>query len=170
VLGINPFDQPNVQEAKDNTQAVLAATRRERGAADAGDELRALLDGLAPPPTSRSWATAPATDVDAAVTRAARGAARRHAWRPPFGYGPRYLHSTGQFHKGGPRRGRFLSSVHDPRQDADVPGEPFTFAHAHRAQADGDLQTLRGHGLPAERCAAATTGGRADAHAIKEML
>ena len=58
---------------------------------------------------------------------------------------------SGQFHKGGPKTGRFLQIVDEPATDEDVPGEPFTFGTLIRAQADGDLQTLRNHGLPAVR-------------------
>jgi hypothetical protein len=68
-----------------------------------------------------------------------------------FGYGPRYLHSTGQFHKGGPPTGAFLEIVDEPETDLPVPGEPYTFGQLIRAQADGDLQTLRAHGLDAVR-------------------
>ena len=68
-----------------------------------------------------------------------------------FGYGPRYLHSTGQFHKGGPSVGAFIEIVDDPETDLEVPGEPYTFAKLIRAQADGDLQTLRSHDLDAVR-------------------
>jgi glucose-6-phosphate isomerase/transaldolase/glucose-6-phosphate isomerase len=68
-----------------------------------------------------------------------------------FGYGPRFLHSTGQLHKGGPSTGAFVQIVHDPSTDFEVPGEPFSFATLFRAQADGDLQTLRAHGLDAVR-------------------
>ena len=68
-----------------------------------------------------------------------------------FGYGPRFLHSTGQLHKGGPPTGRFLQIVHDGDEDIDVPEAGYTFATLKNAQATGDLQTLRAHGLPAER-------------------
>jgi transaldolase / glucose-6-phosphate isomerase len=68
-----------------------------------------------------------------------------------FGYGPRYLHSTGQFHKGGPPVGRFVEIVDEPQTDLPVPGESYTFGTLIRAQADGDLQTLRAHGLGAVR-------------------
>jgi hypothetical protein len=68
-----------------------------------------------------------------------------------WGYGPRFLHSTGQFHKGGPATGRFLQLVHDSDADLDVPGKPYSFRTLIGAQADGDLQTLRDHGLPAAR-------------------
>ena len=68
-----------------------------------------------------------------------------------FGYGPRYLHSTGQFHKGGPATGLFLQLVHDGDEDVEIPGAGYTFRTLKNAQAMGDLQTLRGHGLPAVR-------------------
>jgi hypothetical protein len=68
-----------------------------------------------------------------------------------FGYGPRYLHSTGQLHKGGPANGRFLVLIHDGPQDAEIPGKPYTFRLLKNAQAIGDLRTLRERGRSAER-------------------
>jgi hypothetical protein len=68
-----------------------------------------------------------------------------------FGYGPRYLHSTGQLHKGGAPEGRFLQLLHEAQEDVAIPGESYTFETLKRAQADGDLLILREHGLPAER-------------------
>jgi hypothetical protein len=68
-----------------------------------------------------------------------------------FGYGPRFLHSTGQLHKGGPATGAFLQIVDDPADDVDIPGEAYSFRTLIRAQADGDLTTLRSHGLDAVR-------------------
>ena len=150
-LGINPFDQPNVQEAKEQTQAVLdeAATTDE----DAGDDaLRALLSGAAPPDYVALTAyAAPSAELDAAV--AELRAVIRNATKATttFGYGPRYLHSTGQLHKGGPKTGRFLQLVADTDADAPVPGAGFTFEQLKHGQALGDLRTLRAHGLPAER-------------------
>ena len=66
-----------------------------------------------------------------------------------FGYGPRYLHSTGQFHKGGPPVGLFLQLIHDGDEDVEIPEAGYGFRHLKNAQALGDLQTLRDHGLPA---------------------
>ena len=77
--------------------------------------------------------------------RAATGAATT------FGYGPRFLHSTGQLHKGGPPNGLFLQLIADGDEDLDIPDAEFTFGELKNAQATGDLQTLRDHGLPAER-------------------
>jgi hypothetical protein len=68
-----------------------------------------------------------------------------------FGYGPRFLHSTGQLHKGGPPTGRFLQLVADPTEDAEIPEVGYSFGTLIAAQAAGDLQTLRSHGLSAER-------------------
>jgi hypothetical protein len=62
------------------------------------------------------------------------------------GYGPRYLHSTGQFHKGGPRLGHYLQLCPPPREDLPIPGEAFTFGELERAQAEGDLLALRQRG------------------------
>ena len=66
-----------------------------------------------------------------------------------FGWGPRFLHSTGQFHKGGPPVGLFLQFVHDGDEDVEIPEAGYGFRHLKNAQAVGDLQTLRDHGLPA---------------------
>jgi len=152
VLGINPFDQPNVQEAKDNTKKVLEMAEPPE-LPDADDEaLRALLGSAAPPDYVAIMGYVPPSEgFDEAVAElrtAVRGATKATT---TFGYGPRFLHSTGQLHKGGPPTGVFLQLVHDPPEDVEVPGEEFSFGELIRAQADGDLLTLRDHDLPAER-------------------
>ena len=152
VLEINPFDQPNVQEAKDNTKRVLDSGSIPELAEAGDDELRALLGDANPPHYVAIMGYLPPSDaLDAAVAelRVTIRAATRAA--VTFGYGPRFQHSTGQLHKGGPPTGRFLQLVDDPRQDVEIPGESYTFGKLIAAQAAGDLQTLRGHGLPAER-------------------
>ncbi len=156
VLGINPFDQPNVQEAKDNTGEVLARYASEGAlpeADDADDEaLRSLLAGAEPPRyVAIMGYLAPSVDFDAAV--AELRAAIRDATQATttFGYGPRFLHSTGQFHKGGPPNGVFLQLVHDGEEDVEIPEAGYSFRTLKNAQAIGDLQTLRAHDLPAER-------------------
>ena len=148
VLEINPFDQPNVQEAKDNTSRVL-----KEGAPDLDPgSLDELLGGLAPPRYVAILAYLPySEETDAAVARLRAKLITEHGVATTFGYGPRYLHSTGQFHKGGPPVGAFVEIVDEPQTDLEVPGEPYTFAQLIRAQADGDLQTLRSHGLDAVR-------------------
>jgi transaldolase / glucose-6-phosphate isomerase len=151
VLGINPFDQPNVQEAKDNTARVLAeGTGDQPDATD--DELRALLDGLAAPNyVAVMGYVEPSDAFDAAVAELRTTIRDAGKVATTFGYGPRFLHSTGQLHKGGPPEGRFLQLVHDSEPDVEIPGESYGFTRLKHAQAIGDLETLRGHGLPAHR-------------------
>jgi hypothetical protein len=151
-LEINPFDQPDVQEAKDKTAQVLNGGASPEIALADDDALRALLGEAGPPHYIAILGYLPPSDaLDAAVAelrqalRSATGAATT------FGYGPRFQHSTGQLHKGGPPVGRFLQLVGDPQGDLEIPGASFTFATLIAAEAAGDLQTLRDHGLPAER-------------------
>jgi transaldolase / glucose-6-phosphate isomerase len=148
VLGINPFDQPNVQEAKDATNRVLA-----EGGEDVADvdDLAGLLKSGPPSYVAIMGYVQPTADFDAAV--AELRAAIRDATKQTttFGYGPRFLHSTGQLHKGGPKNGRFLQLMHDGPGDVEIPGESYTFTTLKHAQADGDLATLKAHGLPAGR-------------------
>src|SRR5439155_8993858 len=68
-----------------------------------------------------------------------------------FGYGPRFLHSTGQLHKGGPNKGVFMQITADPKRDLPIPGQPFSFGTLIRAQSMGDLQSLQKHGRRAIR-------------------
>jgi transaldolase / glucose-6-phosphate isomerase len=148
-LGINPFDQPNVQEAKDNTAKVLDQGPPE-GLQDGS--LAELLDGLGSPAYLATMGYLPYdAAIDAAVAGLRAKLIERYGVATTFGYGPRFLHSTGQFHKGGPPTGRFLQLVHDAGDDLDVPGQAYTFRTLINAQADGDLQTLRDHGRPAVR-------------------
>ena len=148
-LGINPFDQPNVQEAKDNTKRVLDEGSPEL---EAGDLDALLVRARARRATWRSWPTCRTRARSRPAPRACASApSAAHHVATTFGYGPRFLHSTGQFHKGGPAVGAFLQIVDEPQEDLEVPGEPYTFGTLIRAQADGDLQTLRSHGLDAVR-------------------
>jgi hypothetical protein len=68
-----------------------------------------------------------------------------------FGYGPRYLHSTGQFHKGGPATGVFIQLIHDGDEDIEIPEAGHSFRTLKNAQALGDLKTLQAHDLPVTR-------------------
>src|SRR5580692_5120279 len=150
-LEINPFDQPNVQQAKDATKHVLGeyeAKHELPAVAEADDAaLRALLLDAKPPEyvaiMSYSEPT-PAFDEAAGELRTAIREATKAT--TTFGYGPRFLHSTGQFHKGGPKTGRFLQLIHDGPSDVAIPGGvggADTFTTLKNAQAIGDLNTLR---------------------------
>ncbi|HEY1776279.1 MAG TPA: bifunctional transaldolase/phosoglucose isomerase [Solirubrobacteraceae bacterium] len=151
VLEINPFDQPNVQEAKDATKKVLASGELPEVAFADDAALQTLLGGG----EHGSYVAvmgylAPSLEFDEEV-RALRSTIAE-TWRvtTTFGYGPRFLHSTGQFHKGGPAVGRFLSLIGDEGPDIEIPDADYSFRKLKTAQALGDLQTLRSHGLPAE--------------------
>jgi hypothetical protein len=89
---------------------------------------------------------APGSDDEAALQATAGRLRERYGVPVTVGIGPRYLHSTGQLHKGGPDRGVFLVVVGDDPEDAEVPGREFTFSRLKRAQAAGDLQALRDAG------------------------
>ncbi|MDQ6811878.1 MAG: glucose-6-phosphate isomerase [Actinomycetota bacterium] len=181
-LEINPFDQPNVQQAKDATKRVLDQYEARHELTEAPDAdagaLSALLKAGPPSYVAIMGYVEPSGDFDAAVAelRVTVRSANTSPGRATttFGYGPRFLHSTGQFHKGGPKGGRFLQLLHDGPADVEIPGAPYTFTTLKNAEAIGDLQTLRELGLPAERvrlrgedCASAL---RALTARIKETL
>jgi transaldolase / glucose-6-phosphate isomerase len=154
-LAINPFDQPNVQQAKDATKQVLAEfeSNGELPGEETADSaaLTALLAPAAPPGyVALMGYVEPSAEFDAAAA-ALRTLIRAHGKATTtFGYGPRFLHSTGQFHKGGPKVGRFLQVLWDGA-DAAIPGKGYTFTTLKNAEAIGDFQTLRALGLPAGR-------------------
>ena len=149
-LSINPFDQPNVQSAKDKTNEVLD---KGAGPIEPADDaaLAKLLDSAPPSYLALQVYAAPSAEIDAAMSKLRDQLVSKHGYATTFGYGPRYLHSTGQLHKGGPPTGRFLQIVSTGHKDIDIPGQKFSFEKLKRAQADGDLLTLRAAGLPAER-------------------
>ena len=147
IIGINPFDQPNVQEAKDRTNKVLAG--EEPPPVDQGSSLGELLEAASPPDYVCIQAfidPAREAELEPLVDRAAlTGCVVTH------GLGPRYLHSTGQLHKGGPPEGRFVQVVDDPGDEVPIPDHPFGFGKLITAQADGDLASLRERGRPIVR-------------------
>jgi hypothetical protein len=148
VLGIQPFDQPNVQEAKDATSRVLA------GETPGGEPLPAevALASLRAGDYLAITAFVPRTAAMEERLTAVRLALRdRFGVAATVGFGPRFLHSTGQLHKGGPNTGVFLQVVGDDPEDAAVPGAAYTFGQLERAQADGDLAALLAHGRRAAR-------------------
>jgi hypothetical protein len=142
VLGINAFDQPNVQSAKDATKEILAAGAIERAAFD---DLRATLELVAPGDYVAIQAYIDRTSETEDQLQAARVALRdRYRVATTLGFGPRFLHSTGQLHKGGPNTGVFIQVVDDERSvDVAIPGQAYTFGTLIDAQALGDLHALR---------------------------
>jgi transaldolase/glucose-6-phosphate isomerase len=170
VLGIDPFDQPNVEDAKERTRRVLAGAAdagegsgdsdTDRGEADGGIRVNvhdpdSLAELLAPmikalkPPTyvaiQAFIAPSSATDERIAAIREALAAT---GCATTAGYGPRFLHSTGQLHKGGPPSGVFLQLTSDHPVDRAIPGWPYTFGRLIDAQARGDREALRAADRP----------------------
>ncbi|MGH2744610.1 MAG: hypothetical protein ACRDSN_04005, partial [Pseudonocardiaceae bacterium] len=152
VLGINPFDQPNVQEAKDNTARVLVAAEPPHVEEADDAALQALLGQAAPPHyVAILGYVKPSDAFDEAILELRATIRDATKATTTFGYGPRYLHSTGQFHKGGPPTGLFLELVNDGDEDVEIPEAGYTFGQLKNAQATGDILTLCDHGRPAER-------------------
>jgi hypothetical protein len=141
VLGVNCFDQPNVQEAKDRTHDLLFGQVRgsDPGTGPEGS-LDELLAGAEPPHYIAIQAFIDPASEDRLEPLIAR--ARETGCVVTHGLGPRYLHSTGQLHKGGLPTGRFVQVLDDPGEELDIPGRPFGFARLIGAQAAGDYQAL----------------------------
>ncbi|MBJ7599836.1 MAG: transaldolase [Candidatus Nephthysia bennettiae] len=160
VLGVDPFDQPNVQESKDNVMRVLQQFESEGElaeaqpvpAAEAGPAIADLLRQAKPNGYFAVMAYTSRTAASEAALAQIRGRVRQATrLATTAGYGPRYLHSTGQLHKGGPATGLSLQVVQDDTKDVEIPGEPYTFSTLKRAQALGDLRALEAHGRPVLR-------------------
>ena len=151
VLRINPFDQPNVAESKANTRTVLAEGSAASPPASAA-ELERFLGGIQPGDYLAITAYLPPTEENDRRLAAIRLRLRdRLKVATTLGYGPRYLHSTGQLHKGGRPVGHFLQILDRSTDDLPIPGESFGFARLEAAQAEGDLLALRTRGRPAIR-------------------
>ena len=161
LMKINPFDQPNVQEAKTLAQAALRDIATKKGAeAEPKSEIRlsAALSGAVTTAGLGKFLTSTVKDGDyvgimaymdgSAETDKALELLRRKFNNSAtlFGYGPRYLHSTGQLHKGGANNGVFLMFTAAPAKDAPVPTENYTFAQLEYAQAGGDFAALDAKG------------------------
>jgi len=146
IMGINPFDQPNVQAAKDMTESVLARFQesKELPAMEKAGLLSDLLQMAKPGDYLAIMAYIPeSAEVDQSIETLRRRVMEEHGIATTMGYGPRFLHSTGQLHKGGPGSGLFLQITAEHAQDMTIPGVPFTFGVLADAQALGDLQALR---------------------------
>jgi glucose-6-phosphate isomerase/transaldolase/glucose-6-phosphate isomerase len=166
LLEINPFDEPNVQQAKDATRALLDVFQQQRrlpvpepdGAME-GARLtlsRAASDALAGRPADAflellgngdyfgllAYLPPNPPTFEDSLQRFRMAVANATGCATMFGYGPRYLHSTGQLHKGGPNTGVFLIVTADAGEDLAIPGESFSFGVLETAQAIGDFQSL----------------------------
>ena len=150
VLGVHPFNQPNVQQAKDATNRVLAASCERGNMSESSEgETDRLFEKLGRGQYFAVLAYLPESPpVDEALAQLRRRVLARYRVATMSGYGPRYLHSAGQLHKGGPDTGVFLQFTMRHAADVPIPGKPYTFGALADAQALGDLQTLRELGRP----------------------
>ena len=169
LLGINPFDEPNVAESKANTNELLAvyheqgaipshpAQYEENGLSlwalggEAGDSLTEVLAGQLDLSNDGDYFSILAylPMCDDAVNRLGDLSRRLEAYSQravTVGFGPRYLHSTGQLHKGGPNQGIYLFLTAETGADIEIPGRDFGFATLHQAQFAGDMRSLHSNG------------------------
>ncbi|MFJ8913879.1 glucose-6-phosphate isomerase [Amycolatopsis sp. NPDC102389] len=171
LLGINPFDQPDVEAAKKAARSLLDNPDKLKGGEEPStvdgavevfgsegvvtegklaDILRAFFDSA--PETGYIAVQAYLDRLDDASTAVLRGEiAKRTGRQTTFGWGPRFLHSTGQYHKGGHQNGVFLQITGAVEDDLDVPDRPYTLGVLQHAQALGDGQVLAEHGRPVLR-------------------
>jgi glucose-6-phosphate isomerase len=163
VLGINPFDEPNVSEAKEQTKAILAKREFSGGAPVAAADgisvfspeflgptpasvVHEAIESLGPRDYTAFLSYLPGdAAIEAAVATIREAIRARKRTASTFGVGPRYLHSTGQYHKGGPNTVVAFVITGEDATNTPVPDAPFTFAQLKRAQAVGDYQTLAAH-------------------------
>ncbi|MEU0534601.1 glucose-6-phosphate isomerase [Amycolatopsis tolypomycina] len=171
LLGINPFDQPDVEAAKKAARALLDDPEKLKGGETASNvdgpveifgSAGVSTDGSLTDVLRAFFASAPDAGyiavqayldrLDDASTAVLRGEiAKRTGKQTTFGWGPRFLHSTGQYHKGGHQNGVFLQLTGAVEQDLDVPDRPYTLGQLQHAQALGDGQVLAEHGRPVLR-------------------
>jgi hypothetical protein len=163
VIGVNPFDEPNVTEAKEKTRALLAKPLGEattQGSMTApvsvysrlhgptpAAVVRAALERLGPRDYVAFLSYLPAEpEIEGAIAAIREAIRTRTRAATTFGIGPRYLHSTGQYHKGGPDAMVAFVITGEDATSTPIPDAPYTFAQLKRAQALGDAQTLEAHG------------------------
>jgi len=151
LLGIDAFDQPNVQEAKDRTNELLEGKSPDAGVGQASapdaQALKALFDGIGPGDYFAITAYVPSTpgnEERLGRTRLRVRDAKKVA--TTVGFGPRFQHSTGQFHKGGPPTGVFLQVAAEASAAVPIPGKPYGFERVIEAQAAGDRMALASRG------------------------
>ncbi len=153
VLGVDPFDEPNVAESKANTKRLLdeheaqGAFSTEQTSKSANAQVNKFLRGAKPGDYVTIQAYLPYAEPVATELAKLRAAAGTRSGLPvTLGYGPRFLHSTGQLHKGGANTAVAVQLTYDPEEDLPIPGEPYTFGTLIRAQALGDHEALQAHG------------------------
>jgi glucose-6-phosphate isomerase len=172
VLGINPFDQPDVQAAKIATRQVLKEfnTSRRLPRIQSSDNLDRWLEQVRPDNYLAIMAfIRPVPAVDRALSLLRRIILERYHIATTLGYGPRFLHSTGQLHKGGPDTGLFLQITANRRKDIRIPGEPYTLGILTEAEAQGDYRALESQGKKVVRVQLCSASGAAIQRLAREI-
>ncbi|MDP6301769.1 MAG: glucose-6-phosphate isomerase [SAR202 cluster bacterium] len=169
IIGVTPFDQPNVQAAKDATDSVLE-TVKQTGALPESSETQSfieIMESLAPGDyvAIMTYVTQ-APELDLALDGLRTAIVERYGVATTLGYGPRFLHSTGQLHKGGPNSGVFVQLTSDHTPDTQVPGMTLTFGVLVDAQALGDLLALQA----AKRRTVRIDAGESAAGAVRGLI
>ena len=165
VLGINPFDQPNVQQAKDMTVDALESFDKTGSLekVDSGS-VSELLGSAKSGEYLVIQAYIQPTAAHEAILQAVRGRIRDALGiATAMGFGPRYLHSTGQLHKGGPKEGIFLQVLSGSSSDSEIPGRGYGFRTLIEAQSGADASALRAEGRPVARIPLAELSAAVDA-------
>jgi glucose-6-phosphate isomerase len=192
LLDINPFDEPNVQQAKDATGALLDTYKAQRrlpmvepdavvdgvritltaGARAVATNGLSFLGSLAPPDYFAFLAYIPPGDAlfGRALLDLRESVAMKNGTATMLGYGPRYLHSTGQLHKGGPNTGVFVIVTVTPAPDLEIPGEAYSFGVLEQAQALGDFESLNRAGRRAAHVHLPARDPRLLEHAFAKLL
>lgn len=193
-LGINPFDEPNVSEAKEKTKALLAAyantgalpeptpaategdvsvySSRFAGASPS-DLLARMIRSIVPGNYVAFLSyLPPGHDIETAIAEIRSALRSRTHAATTYGVGPRYLHSTGQYHKGGPDTALAVVITAEDETETPIPGAGYSFSILKRAQALGDVETLEAHKRPTVRIHVkdADSGARAVEHLFAEAL
>ena len=173
LLEVNPFDQPDVELSKRMAISVLDGTGGTDDAPSGVSPAELLADAQPGGYLAVLVFVRRTVELDSALAELRRTVGEVHGVATTVGYGPRYLHSTGQLHKGGPANGRFLQLLENPRAgcagDVTVPGAGYTFGRLARAQADGDLGALASLGRPVSRVYVEGTGAE-DVMALADCL
>lgn len=148
ILGINPFDEPDVDASKAMTRAILERPEQSGAAPpQSAADLREMLNGAGPGDYIAVLAYLPPTPENRGqLATLRRNLTRRTGLPCCLGFGPRYLHSSGQLHKGGPDQGLFIVLTLDSEPDLPIPGQRRGFRSLIQAQAHGDLRVLRERG------------------------
>ena len=172
VLGINPFDQPNVQSTKDAARQILQELKSGKrfSTIQSCETPRDWLDQIGHDHYLAITAylkQTPATDKAFATFR--QKMIEKYHIATTLGYGPRFLHSTGQLHKGGPNNGMFFQITASRRQDLAIPGEAFTFGELTEAEAMGDFQALKSKGRKVIRLQLCSGSGASIERMVKDL-